>query len=110
MSAERDGWNPEEYERQVLENIRDEANDQNPVLKEFKYRNFVSRSAGRGRTRRPRQIELVGRNGEFTSIKDGYHSPIDQWADEWLGDSVTNGTDTYDEFLRLLRLQNQSPY
>ncbi len=92
-------WWQEEYEA-----TREEVLAEDPVARECTYVTFVSRSNGRGRSRRrPRSVELIGYGGRHYSIrKDGPHSPLDVIADEVLGESVPSN-ERYDKFLQRVR-------
>lgn len=63
---------------------------------------FTSRSKGKGRKRKHSvEVELISSGERHVLVRDGYHSPIDIWANEALGEEYL--TDEYDTFLERLR-------
>jgi len=90
----REDWSAEEEEsyREFLrteeEAVREEVKANDLVAVACTYVCFVSCSNGRGRKPRPpRQVEIIGYNGKFYSVRDG-KGPFDEIATEVLGDAV----------------------
>ena len=48
-----------DYEENVLNEIREELRDNDPVLQRCRFVSFLSRSAGRGRKRKAREVNLL---------------------------------------------------
>lgn len=101
MSAEND-WEKlwREYEKEERESL--EGHD--PVLNKYVLKTFVSKSAGRGRRRRSREVELVVDldTGEATQLKDVPTGRLDTIAQALLG-GLPNIDNPFQEFVRRLR-------
>jgi hypothetical protein len=105
-----DPWR--EFWEQQADEARDEAAAADPVARFCDYVSFVSWSKGRGRKReRPVEVELVGYDGRFVTLKDFPTNVLERIAQEVLSEHVNEADfNLYEEFLRRVRaLANGRP-
>ena len=85
----------EDYHKQILQEIRKESMSNDPVAERCRIVSFMGRSAGRGKRRRERYVELLVVDDSYAYVveehqvlpsKSGKHIAIDVLANEVLVD------------------------
>lgn len=94
------------YEQSAIRGEKQRLTGEDPVSNRFSLKEFISRSAGRGRKRRrPRDVALVidHDTGQATTLKDVPIHGLDVVAQSLLGHLFAPGEDPWPEFVRRLR-------
>jgi hypothetical protein len=107
----------EEEVKQYLKKIcEQEFADTDDPLKDYTYRSFTSKSAGKNKRRkRLTEIELIGiGRGRFISLTNGRFPKkkkvrMDCIAEEALGNNCPPNIHSLDHFLNLLRQRDKKP-
>ncbi|HKB88559.1 MAG TPA: hypothetical protein VKC53_02820 [Patescibacteria group bacterium] len=92
MTTEFDGY--KQYQKEILRQIRDEADENDPVRSRVRLISFTSYSAGHGKKRSPREVSLLViddtyayevQGSEIKERKGNDHIKLDVLTNEVLG-------------------------